>query len=304
MFKYHILALLIGTILDYVFGRIYSLWNPFDSIKNFAIYLQRALLGDEIILTEPSKQKSLGLWMLILVLFPVFVIITFFTTLFYEINLAFGIIFEAIACYFCIEYNYTHKISDQIMGDYYSDGFDAMVNSCHTFIDEDKNLETEARATEATVTFIANNTSDSIIGPIFIMFFFGPIGGFLYKTLDIVDGIIGYHNNRFEYFGYYTATLNKIVNYIPSRFSGALVIFCSKYTFGEFNHKNARYIHLRDRIKAISAFAGALGFKLKDGQTGDDDTVATAKDIRRANRLLKNSYLVIQLVLVILLVFF
>ena len=57
MFKYHILALLLGTILDFVFGKIYSIWNPFDSIRGFVKYLDRALLGDEIILLEFIPRK-------------------------------------------------------------------------------------------------------------------------------------------------------------------------------------------------------------------------------------------------------
>ena len=70
MFKLHILALLIGTILDFIIGPLYTVWNPFKTIQSWIVFLDRALLGDEIILLEDSKQRSFGLWVIFLVLLP------------------------------------------------------------------------------------------------------------------------------------------------------------------------------------------------------------------------------------------
>ncbi|MBO6127645.1 MAG: hypothetical protein J6P79_01960 [Pseudobutyrivibrio sp.] len=105
------------------------------------------------------------------------------------------------------------------------------------------------------------------------------------------------------YFGYYPAKLIHIIGYIPNRINGALTVFAAQYTFGDFNGKNAQYIHLRHRYKALSAYAGALGITLK-GNIGDDDNTAAPKDLRTATNLLRNTCMIYQVLLVILLLIF
>ena len=139
---------------------------------------------------------------------------------------------------------------------------------------------------------------------VFVMFLFGPVGGFVYRTIDLMDKQVGYLDKRYSYFGYFTAKLNTIIDFIPARFAGALTVFTARFTFGGFNGKNARFIHLRDRNKAISAFAGALGISLKDGQVGDDDRIPEARDIRPATKLMRNDFVICQLILLFLLLFF
>ena len=81
-------------------------------------------------------------------------------------------------------------------------------------------------------------------------------------------------------------------------------MFAARHTFGAFNGKNASFIHLRDKNKAISAFAGAIGIALLGGTIGDDDKESFAKDIRTATKLMRNDFLLIQAILMFLLLFF
>jgi len=304
MFKYHVLALLLGTILDYFFGRIYSLWNPFDSIKKMVKFLDRALLGDEIILLEPSKQKNFGCWLIILVLFPVFALISFFTMLCFEISPVLGIIFEAVASYYCLEGRYLFYGARTVSEDYYGDGLIVMKATAQIFTEKEIDDTDSSSISQQVITHLSNEASDAVLSPFLILFLFGPIGGFIYRTIDIIDKQVGHLSKRYEYFGYYPARLNHLVDYLPGRFSGAITVLAARYTFGDFNGKNARYIHMRDKTKAISAYAGALGIKLKDGTIGDADKEAEPKDIKRATALLRNTFLLSQCILLILLIIF
>lgn len=304
MFKLHVIALLLGTILEVFIGRIYSIWNPFDSITNWVKYLDRALLGDDLILLEPSKQKSFGLWLIILTLTPVIVLTAFFVLLTYEISPVLGVIFEAIATYYCLDANYTYYTAQGIMKAYYGDGINAMRHETSTFTGLDTSEMEEEELTKAVITKVANEAGDSSLSSLLLMFLFGPIGGFIYRTIDLMDNLVAHHSPRYEYFGFYVAKLNRIVDYIPGRFSGLLAVFAARHTFGEFNGKNARFINLRDRFKAIGAFAGALDTRLKDNTIGDDDVKILPSDISRAIALHRNMFIICQCVLVILLVFF
>ena len=301
MFKYHVTALLLGTILEFFIGRLYSIWNPFDSIKNLVAYLDRALLGDEIIVLEPAKRKNLGLWILVIVLVPVIVFIGFYTIIAYEVAPVIGVIFEAIASYFCLDGHRLFYIGKEAMEDFYSDGIPAMRRSVGVLTGHDSDNDNEQTLTKEAVTYIANESSDSVISPIFVMFLFGPVGGFIYRTVDIMDSVIGYDNDRYRDFGYYTACLDRIFDYIPGRFSGWLATFLAKFT-SDCNAKNASYIHLRDRKKAISAFSGALEISLKNDSIGDDDRVANARQINTAVRLMRNMYITCQLAIFIMII--
>lgn len=53
----------------------------------------------------------------------------------------------------------------------------------------------------AAVETVAENTSDGVIAPLFWMFFFGAAGGFLYKSVNTMDSMVGYKNERYLYFG-------------------------------------------------------------------------------------------------------
>lgn len=304
MFKYHILALLLGTILDFVFGKIYSIWNPFDSIRGFVKYLDRALLGDEIILLEPSKQKSLGIWLIAIVILPVFAVITFFTMLCYDIAIPVGVLFEAFATYLCVDCKYLLTGAISVMNEFYSDGIDAMKNAYQLIFSKESMENDEAKVTEEVITYVANEASDAVISPLVVMFLFGPVGGFIYRTIDIIDGEIGYRNSRYNHFGCPAATLFRIVDYIPGKVSGALSVFCARHITCDLDGRNGKYINLRDRYKAVSAFAGALQIQLKEGTVGDADRIPKASDIRRAVRLTRHVFILIQVILVILLLIF
>ncbi|SCZ79302.1 cobalamin biosynthesis protein CobD/CbiB [Pseudobutyrivibrio xylanivorans] len=304
MFKLHIFALLLGTILDFIIGPLYTVWNPFDSIGRWIKFLDRALLGDEIILLEDSKQKSLGLWMLFLVLLPVVAVVSFFVILGYEIAPFVGVIIEAITTYFCLEANRLFYLGREVMNSYYGDGIPAMRHALELLTGGDVEEDDEESLTARAVTYIANEAGDSVVSPLFVMFLFGPVGGFIYRTVDLMDARLGHKNKRYNVFGFYTAKFNQIIDWLPGRISGVLAVFAARYTFGDFHGKNARYIHLRDRYKAISAFAGAIGIRLKDESIGDADRVAEPKDIRTATALMRNMFLTCQLILVILLLFF
>jgi adenosylcobinamide-phosphate synthase len=176
---------------------------------------------------------------------------------------------------------------------------------------------------KAAVETVAENTADGVIAPMFYLAIGGGLLGVLYKSINTMDSMVGYKNERYLDFGRYAAKLDDIANYIPSRLAALLMIAgtglcrlmeCVRMTYnsarGEhreviYNPGNAWRIHRRDRRKHASpnsaqtesVCAGALGIRLAGdawyfGQKvekpyiGDDLRRIEAEDIRRANILL------------------
>ncbi|MBO5550890.1 MAG: cobalamin biosynthesis protein CobD, partial [Lachnospiraceae bacterium] len=99
---------------------------------------------------------------------------------------------------------------------------------------------------KATVESIAESTCDGVIAPAFYILLFGPVGGMVYKAVNTMDSMIGYHNEKYEYYGKPAAIADDILNFIPSRISAMCIITASAMIRG-MDHMGAFRIWRRDR---------------------------------------------------------
>ena len=120
---------------------------------------------------------------------------------------------------------------------------------------------------------MAENLIDFKLSPIFFYAFFGVTGAVIFKTINTLDGMIGFKDLEHKDIGWFSAKLDTIVNYIPTRFATFLIIL-SSFLVGE-NYKGSWRIALRDYAKTpsrnhgwpMAAMAGALSVQLeKPGQ--------------------------------------
>jgi len=76
---------------------------------------------------------------------------------------------------------------------------------------------------KAAIETYGENFSDGIVAPLFYLFFFGIVGLFMYKAINTLDSMVGYRNERYEKFGKFSAILDDVVNYIPSRLTAIFI---------------------------------------------------------------------------------
>ena len=156
---------------------------------------------------------------------------------------------------------------------------------------------------KAAVETVAENTSDGIVAPLLFLALGGPALGFFYKSVNTMDSMVGYKNDRYLWFGRTAARLDDIVNYFPARLSAWLMILAASVS--GMDGRNAWKIYLRDKRNHASpnsaqteaVMAGALriqlagdawyfGKLLKKKTIGDSLRAVEAEDIVRANRLM------------------
>ncbi len=126
----------------------------------------------------------------------------------------------------------------------------------------------EAEITRAAVESVAENTVDGVTAPVFFAVLGGPVAAMIYKSVSTLDSTFGYRNTRYLEFGWASARLDDLLNYIPARLT-ALAIPLSA-AFMKMNFRNSFKIARRDGRKHASpnsglseaAFAGALGVQL------------------------------------------
>lgn len=126
----------------------------------------------------------------------------------------------------------------------------------------------EAEIWRALIETVAENSSDGIVAPIFYLAIGGPIAAIGYKSVNTLDSMVGYRNERYEAFGKASARFDDILNFIPARITALLIIFAAPICRLSFS--SAWKIFLRDRKKhpspnsahPESAAAGALQIRL------------------------------------------
>jgi len=120
----------------------------------------------------------------------------------------------------------------------------------------------------ALVETVAENTADGIIAPLFWLTVGGPLAGMAFKAISTLDSMVGYKNERYRDFGWASARMDDLANFIPARLTALLVIISAPLT--ALSVQGALKITLRDRRKHPSpnsghpeaAAAGALGVRL------------------------------------------
>ncbi len=161
----------------------------------------------------------------------------------------------------------------------------------------------EAGVTRAAVETVAENAADGVIAPLFYMALGGGPLALAYKAVNTMDSMIGYKNDRYLDFGRTAAHLDDVCNFAPSRLA-ALLMVCVCPLLG-FDAPGAWRIWRRDWSLSTSpnsgqteaACAGALGLRLLGDAfyfgklvhkpaVGDEKRAIEVSDIARANRLM------------------
>jgi adenosylcobinamide-phosphate synthase len=123
----------------------------------------------------------------------------------------------------------------------------------------------------AALESLAESFNDGIVAPAFWFLIAGLPGLFAYKVLNTADSLIGHMEERWRAFGWAAARADDILNLVPARIAGALLVLAG---FGGVG------VMLSDASKHASpnagwpeaAMAGALGVRL-GGPTAYDGVV-------------------------------
>jgi adenosylcobinamide-phosphate synthase len=155
----------------------------------------------------------------------------------------------------------------------------------------------------AAIESLAENFSDAVVAPALWYVLFGLPGLMAYKMVNTLDSMIGYRNDRYRAFGWAAARLDDLLNLIPARLSGLIIILAALFA-ARGNPWRAATTMLTDARHHRSpnsgwpeaAMAGALGLALGGprrypGLTVDEKWIgqgrarATFTDIDRALHL-------------------
>ena len=304
---YHIFAFIAGFVLDLLIGDPHFIPHPVRLIGSLISFLDKRLNCDAGYNISEKKLNLIkykrGMHLAFTVIFATFAISVIIIVAAYSINLYAGVIAEAVMTWQILATKCLRVESMRVYDALRTDGVDAGRRAVSMIVGRDTSVLDAAGVTRAAVETIAENTSDGVIAPMLYTAIGGPVLGFVYKAVNTMDSMLGYKNDQYRYFGTCAARVDDVVNFIPARLSAWLMVGAAGIL--GMDMAGAARIHLRDRrnhaspnsAQTESACAGALGLQLAGnayyfGKLYEKPTIGDAKrsiepkDIRRANRLM------------------
>ncbi|MCK5780080.1 MAG: cobalamin biosynthesis protein CobD [Psychrilyobacter sp.] len=290
---------LIGFILDLVFGDPRSLLHPVVIIGKLIQNLEKVL----------HKYKKIGGVILTIIVVGVTIIVTYFISSYLEI-------IEIYLIYTIFATRSLALEGVKVFNILKKKDMTLARKELSYLVSRDTHYMQERDIIRSIMETISENIVDGIISPLFFIvigYFLAPatpLGvalGMGYKAINTLDSMVGYKNEKYIDFGWASARLDDLANFIPSRLTGILLIPISAL-FLRYDFKSSWRIFFRDRknhaspnsAQSESAVAGALGVqfggttsyfgKMKDKPTiGDKKKEFELEDIKKNINLMYGS---------------
>ena len=149
-------------------------------------------------------------------------------------------------------------------------------------VSRDTSHLTAVEVAGAAIESLAENLTDSLTAPLLAYAVGGLPAAWAYRFVNTADAMWGYRTAEFEQLGKFAARLDDILNWLPARYTGWLLVLAARLT-GEDADSAARTMLAQHNRTAslnagwtMSAMAGALGITLS--KTGVYELVGGAAD--------------------------
>lgn len=257
---------LLAFIIDCIIGDPNSKYHPVALMGKLIDILDKLLCKDNA--SEPTKLVCGFILVAILLSFSYGITYGLITLLdIFNCPSLFNIFIQAVILSFMISPKSLAKAGNDIYDELINHNLDEARKKVNYIVSRDANRMNEQDITRATIETVAENIVDGIISPLFYFFIGGLPLAVLYRMSNTMDAMIGYKNDKYLYFGRTAARIDDVLNFIPARITGFLLVIVSFYC--KLNAKGALKMMLRDAKKHPSPNGGYT-----------EATVAGALDIR------------------------
>ncbi len=255
-------------LLDIVIGDPKWFPHPVRYIGRGINLLEKILLK---VASAPIWKRGAGIITVVIVVSFTYLIAFFLVKAFYSINSLLGEIVSILIAYTTISVNDLAKEAKGVFTALKEDNIIDARKRLSSIVGRDTKDLDENGVIRAAVESVAENTSDGIIAPLFYLVIGGPALALAYKAVNTLDSMIGYKNERYKDFGWASARLDDLANYIPARITGILIAIASAIIFYSlFTIHYSLKMMLRDGKNHSSpnsgvpeaAMAGSLGVQL------------------------------------------
>lgn len=247
MILHHLLAITFAFFIDFIVGDPPNWPHPVRWIGNLIGRLDRSLNHGE-------HRKGKGIFMLGTVLFVVFIITLLAVLFFYWLHPLVGILFEGIVISTTIAQRSLKTAALEVYEPLKQQNwFEARLKLSY-IVGRDTDQLDEADLTRGAVETVAENTNDGVTAPLFWALIGGAPLAIVYRAINTCDSMVGYQNEKYGEFGWASARLDDVANWIPSRLTGILMLVGTQPEL--MSYREAWSILFRDAKKHPSPNSG------------------------------------------------
>ena len=289
-------AVFAGFVLDWILGDPKWLPHPICAVGKL-ISLAEKLLR-RLFPPTPRALTAAGVFLWLIVCGVSFAAPFFLLRWLRDVNFWLGFVVEALLCWTLFA---RRSLADAGVHVYSAldESLDAGRRAVAMYVGRDTAALDKEGVIKAAVETVAENTTDGVVSPLIFMLIGGAPLGFLYKAVNTLDSMVGYHNDKYEYLGKFSARMDDICNFLPARLTAACMIAGAGML--HLDNRNALRIYRRDRSahkspnagQTESVCAGALhvqlggdasyfGKTVKKAAFGDPDRAINRGDILRS----------------------
>ncbi|RFU68002.1 adenosylcobinamide-phosphate synthase CbiB [Bacillus sp. V59.32b] len=247
MVFYHLLAVTLAYLLDLLIGDPKNWPHP--------VRWMGALIG---FLDKRWNKGGYKIWMGLLMTGTVLVtvlLVTYVTVfVMYSLHPAAGVLWEVILISTAIAQRSLKEAAMEVYHPLSNSDLTEARTKLSYIVGRDTDRLDVSEVVRGTVETVAENTSDGVTAPLF----WGAIGGapfaIVYRAINTCDSMVGYRNERYGQFGWASAKLDDLVNWIPSRLTALMMLVSMKSKVTGF--RDCWRITLRDAPKHPSPNSG------------------------------------------------
>ncbi len=260
-------AMGIGFLLDCVLGDPHVLPHPVRWMGRLILFLENRLhgkrtgpesdaeqgrYGQERTCAMESEEKTAGqkrreilcgMVLVLAVLTVTGICVWTLRRLAYSLSVVGGILTDGVLFYYSVAPRSLYRESMAVYAALSQGSLQKARRALSMIVGRDTDCLGEEGVIRAAVETVAENTSDGVTAPLFYMALGGPVLCYLYKAVNTMDSMVGYHNDTYEYFGKAAAITDDVWNYVPSRMTAyvmlpvAAVLMKGKGMFGRLSCK-------------------------------------------------------------------
>lgn len=307
MIVYHLIAITIAYFIDLIIGDPPNWPHPVRWIGSMISYFEKRL-------NRGMNQKWKGVAMLLFVLLSVLSIVTILVAISYQIHPYVGIVVEAVIIATTIAQKSLKEASLEVYRPLVRGDLGEARMKLSFIVGRDTEQLGESEIARGAIETVAENTSDGVTAPMFWALIGGAPLAIGYRAVNTCDSMVGHINERYKEFGWASAKMDDVMNWIPSRLTGMMMLLGKRPERMSF--RKAWLILFRDAKKHPSpnsgwgeaAVAAILGIQLGGinyykgmvsdrARMGDPVEPIQAVHIKKANLILTRTVMLFLLFL-------
>mgnify|MGYP001196912811 CR=1 FL=1 len=214
----HLFAIALALLLDLLLGDPRWLPHPVRAIGSLIAFFDQRL-------NRGRHRRAKGIAAAVAVTGIVYALSFFVVYIGYSLSSLFGVIVEAVLIFTAIATKSLQEAAWNVLIPLEQGDMEKARRELSMIVGRDTENLDEAEMVRACVETVAENTSDGITAPLFYAFIGGAPLALFYRAVNTCDSMLGYKNDTYREFGWASARLDDVVNYVPARLTAIVMIF-------------------------------------------------------------------------------